>query len=82
MTRHRKSKLREILNKVWWTEEKDNCYIVIVHRGAPNDRKIIPLTVIDEIKAGYIFVGGKQIPVHRVIEIICDNTIIWKRKKT
>jgi len=81
MTRHRKSKLREVLNKIWWSDSRDQCFIVIIHRGAPNDRKIIPFTIINEIKAGYIFVGEVQIPIHRIIEIVCNSKIIWRRKK-
>ncbi len=82
MIRHRKSELRELLNKIWWTRRKDECYIVIIHRGAPNNRKVIPLSLINEIRAGYIFVNDTQIPIHRIIEIVCDDTIIWKRKKS
>ncbi len=80
MTRHRKSELRELLNKIWWTDRREECYIVIIHRGAPNDRKIIPLTVVSEIKAGYIFIDDVQIPIHRITEIVCNDIIIWKRK--
>lgn len=81
MIRRRKSKLRELLNRIWWTEKKDECYIVIIHRGAPSNRKNIPFSMISEIKAGYISIDEVQIPIHRIVEIICDGTVIWSRKK-
>ncbi len=81
MTRQRKSELREVLSRIWWSVDKEKCFIVILHRGAPKNRKVLAVKDIDEIKAGYLFVGDLQIPIHRIIEIICNGKTLWKRKK-
>jgi uncharacterized protein (UPF0248 family) len=73
----------QTLNRLKWTGKLDGAEIVILHRGAPNDRKNIQGNNITEVKKGYfsfLSQGGETtIPHHRVREIRLDGKTIWKR---
>ncbi|MDY6966811.1 MAG: RNA repair domain-containing protein [Halobacteriota archaeon] len=75
--------IRELLNKIKWTDKLENYEIEILHRGAPKDRKIIPGERITEIRKGYFSYQNRMevtIPYHRVREIRRkDGEIIWKK---
>ncbi|RLI99520.1 MAG: DUF504 domain-containing protein, partial [Candidatus Aenigmatarchaeota archaeon] len=61
---------RDFLNKLKWTGKLKGCDIVILHRGAPKNRKIINSEQITEIKKSYFMYKGERgievfIPMHR-----------------
>ncbi len=72
------------LNKLKWTNNLKDCKIVILHRGLPENRKIISGEKITELKRSYFLYKDSDrevfIPLHRVIEIKVKGKIIWKRK--
>jgi len=73
----------EILNKLKWTGKLHEAEIVIVHRGAPGDRKILKGSSIIQIKRSYfVYRNSKEvfIPMHRVCEIRVGKKI-WKGRK-
>ena len=76
----------QTLNKLKWTGKLDRCEVVILHRGAPQDRKIITGDKITEVKKSYFsYDSGREdvtIPLHRILEIRMDGKIVWKRKIT
>ena len=73
----------QILNKLKWTSQLTNAKILILHRGAPENKKTIEGRRVTEVKRSYFLYeeGGKEtfIPNHRVLEIKINNRIIWKR---
>lgn len=74
----------DILNKIKWTSNLKKCEIVILHRGAPNNRKIISGEKITEIKKDRFWYMEKEeicIPMHRILEIKFDGKIIWQKER-
>ena len=75
----------QTLNKLKWTGKLDRCEIVILHRGAPDNKRIITGDRITEVRKTYFsYDNGKEevtIPFHRVLEITVDERNVWKRKQ-
>jgi len=74
----------EALNRLKWKGGLERCEIVILHRGAPGDRKAIPGSTVTEIKRSYFsYKNGKEttIPLHRIREIRLEEKILWKRNQ-
>ena len=73
----------QTLNKLKWTGRLEGCEIVILHRGAPDDKKVIKGSQLTEVKRGYFSfeAGGREttIPNHRVLEIRLEGKPVWKR---
>jgi len=65
--------IRDILNKLKWTNRLHECELVYISRGEPNNEKVIDLSTIVEVcRNGFTYVENgreKYIPYHRVIEI-------------
>ncbi|CAB3288416.1 conserved protein of unknown function [Methanocaldococcus lauensis] len=76
--------LKEILNKIFWhpnyKDKIDNFEIVIIHRGAEENKKIIPLEDV-ELKGNYLIYEDTYIPLHRILEIRNKKTgeILYKK---
>jgi len=77
----------ETLNKLRWTGKLPITQVIILHRGAPANKKIIQGCQITQVKKSYFYYkegkGGnteKFIPLHRVLKIIVDGEGVWKRK--
>jgi len=78
-------KPREVLNKLKWSEGNlHRAKIVILHRGGPNNEKVILGSDIVSIPRGRMIVrteeGELEIPYHRILRIELDGEIIWKRR--
>jgi uncharacterized protein (UPF0248 family) len=75
----------QTLNKLKWAGSLDKCEIVILHRGAPEDRKAIPGGKLTELKKTYFsYDSGREevtIPLHRVLEVRLDGKTVWKRER-
>lgn len=75
--------IRELLNKIKWTDKLENYEIEILHRGAPKDRKVISGEKITEIKKSYFCYDNGQevtIPFHRIRVIRKkDGKIVWEK---
>ena len=74
------------LGRLKWVGGLEDCEIVILHRGAPEDRKIISGKDVTEIKKSYFYYkDGKnhgtetRIPMHRILEVKLKGKIVWKR---
>ena len=73
-----------VLGKLLWKGGIKEAEVVILHRGAPDDRKTIPGRRIKEIKKGFLVYLNQQgeetvIPYHRVLEVRKDGKAIWKK---
>ena len=75
----------EILNKLKWKGGLERCEIIILHRGAPGDRKTIlgkQLTGLDRHYFYYSESGRETtIPLHRIREVRLEKETLWKRKE-
>ena len=74
---------RDILNELKW---KNNCDLELaeiwyVHRGAPNDTKIISGKDIVSLEKSFMQTTNSMIPYHRIFKIIYRNEIIFQRIK-
>jgi uncharacterized protein (UPF0248 family) len=66
-----KSELVERINKLIWTDQIQNYEFVIVHRGAPNDEKVIEGEDIEEFKNRFLILeNGTHIPTHRIKRVV------------
>jgi uncharacterized protein (UPF0248 family) len=73
----------ETLNRLKWTGKLGRCEVIILHRGAPGNKKVIDGAQITGLKRDHFCCGqgGREslIPLHRVLEIRLDGEVIWKR---
>jgi len=73
---------RDVLNRLKWQKESslEDAEIVILHRGAPDDRRIISGKEIETI--GHLFFETKEtsIPYHRILEIRCGKEKLFEKK--
>lgn len=66
-----KSKIVERINKLIWTNQIENYDFVIVHRGSPNDEKVVHGKDIRGLKNRFLILeSGTQIPTHRIKKIV------------
>ncbi len=70
----------EVLNRLKWKDGLGGVEIIILHRGAPGNRKVIMGNEVTEIKRSYLVYGITEIPLHRIREVRKDGRTIWKRE--
>ena len=76
-----------VLNKLKWTGRLKYSELVILHRGAPGNKKLILGRDITEIKKSHFMYreeGRKEetyIPMHRVLRVLLEDKVIWERKR-
>jgi len=65
--------IRDILNKLKWTNKLDNYELVYISRGERNNEHVVDLSTLVEVgKNGFTYLENgipRYIPYHRVIEI-------------
>jgi hypothetical protein len=73
---------REVLNAIKWRTDRNFNLTEIwyVHRGAPNDIKIISGKEIQKLTRDFFITKDATIPYHRIIKIIYDGQEVWGRK--
>ena len=76
---------REVLNKLKWGggDELQSARVTILHRGAPNDKRVIEGSDILELGRGFMRVvspeGEVDIPYHRILQIEARGEILWRK---
>jgi len=77
---------REVLNKLKWggANELRSAKVTILHRGAPNDRRVVAGEEILELGRGFMRVvsleGEVKIPYHRILQIEVGGRVVWKKR--
>lgn len=76
---------KDILNELRWRHDAlDEAEVWFLHRGAPNDTRIVPGTKIRDLHHSFMELegpeGGTMIPYHRVQRILRDGRPIWIRR--
>ena len=74
---------RDILNELKWKKNRnfELAEVWYVHRGAPNNTKIISGKEIVNLQKSFMKTTTSMIPYHRIYKIIYKNEIIFKRNK-
>ena len=77
------SNLKEILNELKWNKKfnLNNAEIWYLHRGAPNNTKIISGADIVNLEKSFMQTTTSMIPYHRILKITYKNDTIFKRRK-
>jgi len=76
-----KNNPRVILNKLKWRQEfdLDKAEIWYVHRGAPNDTKIISGREVLKLDRSFMQTTTAMIPYHRIFKILYEEKVIFER---
>ncbi len=76
---------RLLLNEIKWRFELGKCTVYYIHRGAPEDTKIVKGDEIKGIGRGFLVLKGDVedvfIPYHRIFRIDFENHVVFERKK-
>jgi uncharacterized protein (UPF0248 family) len=77
------NKIRDILNEIKWRNKYklDELKLYYVHRGAPQNFKIISGTDIISIDKTFIETGDAMIPHHRIFKITYKEKTLFNRKE-
>ena len=72
---------REILNELKWKKDTDFSLAEVwyIHRGAPDDTKIISGKNIVKLEKSFMQTDSAMIPYHRIFKITYDRKTIFKR---
>jgi uncharacterized protein (UPF0248 family) len=72
---------RDILNNIKWNSNYNLDYTEIwyIHRGAPDDTKIISGKDIVNLDRSFMYTTSAAIPYHRIFKIIYKNKVIFTR---
>jgi uncharacterized protein (UPF0248 family) len=72
---------RDILNGLKWREGFDlaKAEIWYVHRGAPNDTKIVSGGNIVALERSFMNTIDAMIPYHRIFKIVYESKVIFER---
>ena len=70
-----------ILNKLKWGQNQslEQAEIWYIHRGAPNDTKIISGKDVLKLEKSFMQTTSAMIPYHRIFKIIYAGKTIFKR---
>ena len=79
--------IRGILNRIFWDqrENRGDYVVTFIHRGAYMNRKVIPCSLIKEVKASWFSYESEGeeviIPFHRILEIknVKNGKLVWKK---
>jgi uncharacterized protein (UPF0248 family) len=73
---------KDILNELKWKQDCDlnQAEIWYIHRGAPNDTKIVSGKDILNLEKSFMKTISAMIPYHRIFKIIYEGKIIFERE--
>jgi len=76
-----KNNPKDVLNELKWRENLnlEKAEIWYIHRGAPNDTKIISGKDIVKLGKSFMQTTTAMIPYHRIFKIAYKGDIIFKR---
>ena len=71
-------KSRDLLNKLKWTSSLDDVKIYYIHRGAPDNVRVVSGKDILELGPSFFTLkSGSKIPYHRLIRIEKEGDVLW-----
>ncbi|AEH60646.1 Protein of unknown function DUF504 [Methanosalsum zhilinae DSM 4017] len=74
---------RNILNEIKWKNlDFDECIVEYIHRGMPEDKKVISGVDIKDIGRSFITLySDTMIPYHRILRIKYKGNILYLKKR-
>ena len=74
--------VRDILNELKWKPGNSLEFVEIwyVHRGAPNNTKIVSGREIVKLERSFMETSSSMIPYHRIFKIVYREKVIFKRR--
>lgn len=80
--------LKNIFNRIFWDKRMniEDFEITYIHRGAPKDQKIIPVSIIKQVGQSWFTYEDQgnenKIPMHRIISIknIKTGDFLWIKR--
>ena len=58
----------------------DDLEFMIIDRGAPDDRRSLASPEVEGRDRSYLhLMGGGRVPYHRVLEVLKDGEVLWRR---
>ncbi|MEM4258177.1 MAG: RNA repair domain-containing protein [Candidatus Thermoplasmatota archaeon] len=73
--------IRDVLNKIKWTQDIYQVKIWYLHRGAPGNIRSIQGTDIKAIGKSFLETSSAMIPYHRILRIEYNSVILFDRIK-
>ncbi len=72
---------RNILNEIKWRGLNiSKCEVFYIHRGAPNDMKVVRGDEIKEIAPSFFSLrSGTMIPYHRIFRITYVGKVVYEK---
>ena len=72
---------RVVLNELKWNQDCDLelAEIWYIHRGAPNDTKIISGKDIVKLEKSFMQTTTAMIPYHRIFKIVYQDKVVFQR---
>ena len=72
---------RIVLNELKWKKDYnlDLVEIWYIHRGAPNDTKIITGKDIIKLEKSFMHTTSAMIPYHRIFKIVYQKKVVFHR---
>jgi len=72
---------RDILNEIKWKGlDASRCEVFYIHRGAPNDTKVVRGDEIENITSSFFILSeGTMIPYHRIFRITYGKKVVYER---
>ena len=77
-----KSIIRELLNRIKWSEDSSKYIVKIIHRGFQGEYGTIEIKAsrIDDVGSWYFSIGETIIPFHRIIEVRnISGKVVWRK---
>ena len=71
--------VRAVLNRIKWSGDLSAVEVWFVHRGAPNDVKMINGIDIGKVGASFLELEGSMIPHHRIFRIVYQGVVVFDR---
>ena len=71
--------IRDILNEIKWTKDLQKVEIWYVHRGVPNNTKILSGDDIVQIGRSFLETKTASIPFHRIFKILYNGEVVFQR---
>ncbi len=75
--------LHQVLSQLEWGEgiPLKELEFVVVHRGAPGDRRVLAAPeVVGRDRSYLLLEGGGAVPYHRVMEVRRGGRVLWSRE--
>jgi uncharacterized protein (UPF0248 family) len=74
---------KEVLNRLKWgpSSEMGDAEIHYLHRGAPNDTKVIKGNDIVELERSFFITEDGTIPYHRIRKIVHRGRVLYESER-